>query len=122
LVKRCLDRCRTQGLQVYSVFNEDKRRNQVSEQIRRVGYHIPSAILANACDFLGYVPDPANPGVYKHGRRELLFTSELAKRLEAHRGKEDHEQISLAIRELFPNIPEDSVQPIIDRAFEGVSI
>lgn len=96
---------------------------KVSHHIHRVGYHFRSDIVDEACEELGYI--------YHHGR----FIKEAALQAQRQQSRmaqimakhgvpfnetieETPEQVGAVIKELFPRIPDDDLNQILQHAWE----
>lgn len=91
---------------------------KLSHHIHRIGYHFPSAVVDQACDWLGY--NSRNGRLYRQLPKDLEDTR-LARRLAVHSRHETNDQIKAAVRDLFPQIPDADLEAIVKHAFRQVS-
>ncbi|KAI4109602.1 MAG: hypothetical protein LQ339_001715 [Xanthoria mediterranea] len=113
LTSKCKELSRAQSVKVYIV--STSRTGFLSEQVGRVGYHFPNAIVDQACRLLGVKLAKSGSVVFEQesGRRSTRHTKP---NVQTNQAKGKHKATS-AIRELFPRIPEKDVQQIVARAF-----
>nr|POE47698.1 hypothetical protein CFP56_01029 [Quercus suber] len=99
---------------------------KVSHHIHRIGYHFRAEIVEQACEELGYVPlrdhkfvkpeDMNKPD--KHTRlTETLAKYGINMQLSAET-REPLDQVRAAIKELFPKIPEEDLNQIVNHAWQ----
>ncbi|KXT01487.1 hypothetical protein AC578_4526 [Pseudocercospora eumusae] len=96
---------------------------KVSHHIHRIGYHFRSDVVEDACQQLGYIP---NRGRFVK-EAELADENEKSRmaRAMAKHGiimdepakQETDEQVRAAVKELFPRIPEEDLQAILQHAW-----
>lgn len=117
---------------------QTSRTGFLSEQVGRVGYHFPNAIVDQACRLLGVKLAKSGSVDFEQesGRRSTRHTKP---NVQANQAKGKHKvsttidlvedemsqkeldtQATSAIRELFPRIPEKDVHQIVARAFRKV--
>jgi len=84
--------------------------------VHRLGYHFPAAIVKEACSWLGY----------RQYRSRFVKDAEvrgnayLAQRLALHSTLETDRQIEAAIKDLFPKIPKENMEAIVQLAWHSV--
>ncbi|KAJ5689759.1 hypothetical protein N7462_004151 [Penicillium macrosclerotiorum] len=136
LTSTCKERCRKEGSQVYavsvrhpglwdklSVLNTEPvgqttphmHIHNLSQHVHRIGYHFPSTVVAAACSELGLYLTSTGKAVPFHTLGSLenpppadSETSQITINTEARD----------AIRDLFPNIPDNDLNQIIKTAFQ----
>ncbi|KAF7714707.1 Uncharacterized protein PECH_007068 [Penicillium ucsense] len=116
LTTSCKERCRKDGLQVFAVSTTPHMgTHNLSQHVHRIGYHFPSAVVAAVCSELGLYLTSAGKAVPFHSLGSLQKNSP---------EKTDVDQITInteardAIRDLFPNIPDNDLNQIIKTAFQ----
>ncbi|KAJ5160622.1 uncharacterized protein N7482_007626 [Penicillium canariense] len=116
LTTACKERCRKDGLQVYAVSTTPHMRtHNLSQHVHRIGYHFPSTVVAAACSELGLYLTSAGKAVPFHTLGSLK---------EQPPANSEVDQITInteardAIRDLFPNIPDNDLNQIIKTAFQ----
>lgn len=135
----CLSECSTLGIvDLALTVNKTSRTNSLSEQVGRLGYHFPSAVVEQACQVLGLTM--AKSGNVHYDEEQFYVPTRRTKRSAQHaltKGKQtskpraasagmemDQDEInaraSFAIRDLFPKIPDKDVEHIIAQAFQKV--
>ncbi|KAF1823884.1 uncharacterized protein K489DRAFT_305206, partial [Dissoconium aciculare CBS 342.82] len=129
LAERCKEISRIRGLPV-DIVNADplnkngKDENKVSHHILRVGYHFRAEVVNDACADLGYVNVR---GKYMKAT-EASTQSILARTMMSHGlrpvpgaglapERETDEQIRAAVKELFPKIPDEDLEAIMQHAW-----
>lgn len=118
--------------------HQTSRNTILSEQVGRVGYHFPSAVVDQACRLLGarlenssnvhfqqesrhrYTRYPKASAQTNQGKRKHQVSSVIDLVEDEMSQKELDAQAASTIRELFPKIPEKDVQQIVTRAFKKV--
>jgi hypothetical protein len=92
--------------------------HNLSQHVHRIGYHFPSTVVAAACSELGLYLTSAGKAVPFHTLGTLQ---------ESPPSNSEVDQIIInteardAIRDLFPNIPDNDLNQIIKTAFQKVS-
>ncbi|KAJ5880569.1 uncharacterized protein N7473_011622 [Penicillium subrubescens] len=116
LTTSCKERCRKDGLQVYAVSTTPHMStHNLSQHVHRIGYHFPSTVVAAACSELGLYLTSAGKAVPFHTLGALQ---------ENPPANSEVDQITInteardAIRDLFPNIPDNDINQIIKTAFQ----
>lgn len=93
------------------------RIHNLSQHVHRIGYHFPSAIVANVCMDLGLYLTATGRAMpfYNVGSNEgsLRINSE-ASQITINTEARD------VLRDLFPNIPDTDLNQIIKTAFQKV--
>ncbi|KAF7191349.1 hypothetical protein HII31_07372 [Pseudocercospora fuligena] len=128
LAERCKEISRQRGLPVNVVNAKPVSKHahdpeKVSHHIHRIGYHFRSDVVEDACQQLGYIP---NRGRFVK-EAELADENEKSRmaRAMAKHGiimdepakQETDEQVRAAVKELFPRIPEEDLQAILQHAW-----
>ncbi|RJE25637.1 hypothetical protein PHISCL_02030 [Aspergillus sclerotialis] len=116
LTAACKEACRKDGLGVFAVTTTPHLRiHNLSQHVHRIGYHFPSAIVANVCMDLGLYLTATGKALpfYNVGRNEgsLRVNSE-ASQITINTEARD------VLRDLFPNIPDTDLNQIIKTAFQ----
>ncbi|KAF2228753.1 hypothetical protein EV356DRAFT_47206 [Viridothelium virens] len=118
LTETCKEFSRKKGAKVYvvSAAPQQRRPEQVSHHIHRLGHHFQNEVLEIASSYLGYRQN----GVLFWKNQDLNSSSRLATLLarESSHNLEETQQIKTAIRDLFPKIPENDLVSIAERAFQ----
>ncbi|KAF3385213.1 hypothetical protein F1880_002039 [Penicillium rolfsii] len=116
LTTSCKERCRKDGLQVYAVSTTPHMgTHNLSQHVHRIGYHFPSTVVAAACSELGLYLTSSGKAVPFHTLGTLQ---------ENPAADSEVDQITInteardAIRDLFPNIPDNDINQIIKTAFQ----
>ncbi|CEJ59078.1 hypothetical protein PMG11_07713 [Penicillium brasilianum] len=116
LTTSCKERCRKDGLQVYAVSTTPHMgTHNLSQHVHRIGYHFPSTVVAAACSELGLYLTSAGKAVPFHTLGTLQANPP---------SNSEVDQITInteardAIRDLFPNIPDNDLNQIIKTAFQ----
>lgn len=92
--------------------------HNLSQHVHRIGYHFPSTVVAAACSELGLYLTSAGKAVPFHTLGTLQANPPT---------NSEVDQITInteardAIRDLFPNIPDNDLNQIIKTAFQKVS-
>lgn len=91
--------------------------HNLSQQVHRIGYHFPSAVVATVCMDLGlYLTSSGKvmpfQGITSH-RSHMRAASEVSQTTINTEARD-------VIRDLFPNIPEKDLNQIIKTAFQKV--
>ena len=92
--------------------------HNLSQHVHRIGYHFPSTVVAAACSELGLYLTSSGKAVPFHS---------LGSHQENPPATTEVDQITInteardAIRDLFPNIPDNDLNQIIKTAFQKVS-
>ena len=118
------DRILTYNLQAKPVSKHATDPMKVSHHIHRIGYHFKSEIVTNACIELGYIVH-RQQFVKEADLQTKKDHSKLAE-IMARRGmtlnqlemRESPEQVRAAIKELFPKIPDEDLNQIVDHAWK----
>ncbi|KAI9655348.1 MAG: hypothetical protein M1821_005495 [Bathelium mastoideum] len=117
LTERCKEFSRKNGAKVYVVSSHRRARpDQVSHHINRQGHHFQNKVLESACSYLGY---QRNGSMFWKGGdvvSSIKFGASLART--SKEGLQERKQVEIAIKDLFPKIPEDDLRAIIAHAFE----
>ncbi|USP76020.1 hypothetical protein yc1106_03294 [Curvularia clavata] len=139
----CKEQCRQRNLDVHIVSvtrkhgltnSQAKPKNKMhsnpeklSHHVHRVGHHFPMEIISLACSKFGYTYDETS-GLRKVkddgdrndwiARRFEDYSSRQAGQGQPTTEKETKSYVDGAIRDLFPKIPDDDLQAIVDHAFE----
>ena len=92
----------------------------MSHQTNRLGHHFQNRLLDSACNYLGY--HRSGPLFWKDGDR--VPGSRLATLMRPTNATdlEDTQQIEVAIRVLFPKIPESDLKQIAEDSFQEASL
>lgn len=99
---------------------------KVSHHILRVGYHIRSEVLAEACNELGYIYDEDSKKFMKEAdfrTQSILERTMISHGLKPVPGagllseEKKIEQVRAAVKELFPKIPDEDLEYIIQHAW-----
>ncbi|KAJ9193563.1 hypothetical protein DTO166G4_590 [Paecilomyces variotii] len=112
----CKEICRRDGLKVFAVTTTPHQRmHNLSQQVHRIGYHFPSAVVATVCMDLGlYLTSSGKvmpfQGITSH-RSHMRAASEVSQTTINTEARD-------VIRDLFPNIPEKDLNQIIKTAFQ----
>jgi hypothetical protein len=96
-----------------------------------IGFHFPSSVVERACISLGvtlsrsgHVIDRTRDWTYQ-GQQQIAVIAQNKKRqsLEANLPQDDIDRQALAaIKDLFPNIPKETLYAIVRHAFEKVKL
>ncbi|KAL1967511.1 hypothetical protein VTN77DRAFT_3026 [Rasamsonia byssochlamydoides] len=112
----CKEMCRKDGLKVFAVTTTPHQRmHDLSQQVHRIGYHFPSAVVATVCMELG---------LYLTSSGKAVSFEDLGNRPSSRRADSEVSQTTInteardVIRDLFPNIPEKDLDQIIKTAFQ----
>ncbi|KAL8831273.1 MAG: hypothetical protein Q9191_000962 [Dirinaria sp. TL-2023a] len=132
LTNRCKQFAREEGSKVFIVSaSKHKNVSNLSHEVHRVGYHFPSTVVDKACTSLG-VTLRSGQVVHNHRkspvRQDPKPNSKPKKKKNAIGKKNASPQSGVsqatidteareAIRDLFPNIPENDLYDIIRQAF-----
>ena len=103
----------------------------ISHHIHRSGHHFENHIVEQACQLYGH-RNSVRQGTRSH-TESVLQSSMLGKRLEQqgkrlglqnNKGTSEqlHRQVGETIRELFPDMPQNDLVEIVERAFQKVSV
>ncbi|KAI2790433.1 hypothetical protein POX_d05946 [Penicillium oxalicum] len=116
LTTACKERCRRDGLQVYAVSTTPHMgTHNLSQHVHRIGYHFPSTVVAAVCSELGLYLTSAGKAVPFHtlgGLQKDTTASSEVDQITINTEARD------AIRDLFPNIPDNDLNQIIKTAFQ----
>ncbi|CAG8302559.1 unnamed protein product [Penicillium salamii] len=116
LTTACKERCRKEGLQIHAVSTTPHHKtHNLSQHVHRIGYHFPSTVVAAVCSELGlYLTSTGKTmPIYAMGRVD-----------NNSRAASEVSQVTLntdardAMRDLFPNIPDQDLNQIIKTAFQ----
>lgn len=92
--------------------------HNLSQHVHRIGYHFPSTVVAAVCSELGLYLTSAGKAVPFHtlgGLQKDTTASSEVDQITINTEARD------AIRDLFPNIPDNDLNQIIKTAFQKVS-
>ncbi|KAL4789866.1 hypothetical protein BDV19DRAFT_396625 [Aspergillus venezuelensis] len=111
----CKEICRRDGLKVYAVSTTPHLHTHgLSQHVHRIGYHFPSAVVADVC---------SDRGLYLTGTGKAVSFHDMNN--DASRGYADStSQITInteardVLKDLFPNIPDNDLNQIIKTAFQ----
>ncbi|KAL4946196.1 hypothetical protein BDV06DRAFT_182938 [Aspergillus oleicola] len=111
----CKEICRRDGLKVYAVSTTPHLHTHgLSQHVHRIGYHFPSAVVADVC---------SDRGLYLTGTGKAVSFYDMNS--DASRGyAESTSQITInteardVLKDLFPNIPDNDLNQIIKTAFQ----
>ncbi|KAL4801231.1 hypothetical protein BDV18DRAFT_149712 [Aspergillus unguis] len=111
----CKERCRRDGLKVYAVSTTPHMHTHgLSQHVHRIGYHFPSAVVADVCINRGLYLTAAGKAVSLYGtggeagRKHTDSIDQIAINTEARD----------VLKDLFPNIPDNDLNQIIKTAFQ----
>lgn len=91
------------------------RAHNLSQHVHRIGFHFPSAVVATVCMNLGLSLTAAGRVVPVHGvGGHIRSDSQELSQIEINTEARD------ALRDLFPNIPDNDLNQIIKTAFQKV--
>jgi hypothetical protein len=91
--------------------------HDLSQQVHRIGYHFPSAVVATVCMELG---------LYLTSTGKVVAFEHVDNKLPSRRADSEVSQTTInteardVIRDLFPNIPDKDLNQIIKTAFQKV--
>ncbi|BCR87006.1 DUF2293 domain-containing protein [Aspergillus chevalieri] len=110
----CKELCRKDGLKIYAVTTTPHMRaHNLSQHVHRIGFHFPSAVVATVCMNLGLSLTAAGRVVPVHGvGGHIRSDSQELSQIEINTEARD------ALRDLFPNIPDNDLNQIIKTAFQ----
>ncbi|KAL4930036.1 DUF2293 domain-containing protein [Aspergillus undulatus] len=111
----CKELCRKDGLKVYAVSTTPHLHTHgLSQHVHRIGYHFPSAVVADVC---------SDRGLYLTGTGKAVSFFNMNN--DASSGYTDStSQITInteardVLKDLFPNIPDNDLNQIIKTAFQ----
>ncbi|KAL4774772.1 hypothetical protein BDW60DRAFT_214723 [Aspergillus nidulans var. acristatus] len=112
----CKERCRRDGLKVYAVSTTPHLHTHgLSQHVHRIGYHFPSAVVADVCINHGLYLTETGKAVAPHSIRAHEASRKLT---------DSDSQITInteardVLKDLFPNIPDNDLNQIIKTAFQ----
>ncbi|KAL4814010.1 hypothetical protein BDW67DRAFT_177362 [Aspergillus spinulosporus] len=112
----CKERCRRDGLKVYAVSTTPHLHTHgLSQHVHRIGYHFPSAVVADVCMNFGLYLTETGKAVAPHSIRGHEASRKLT---------DSDSQITInteardVLKDLFPNIPDNDLNQIIKTAFQ----
>ncbi|KAL4999519.1 hypothetical protein BDV10DRAFT_193493 [Aspergillus recurvatus] len=112
----CKERCRRDGLKVYAVSTTPHLHTHgLSQHVHRIGYHFPSAVVADVCMNHGLYLTETGKAVAPHN----IMGHEASRKL-----TDSDSQITInteardVLKDLFPNIPDNDLNQIIKTAFQ----
>ncbi|KAG2414146.1 hypothetical protein HFD88_003337 [Aspergillus terreus] len=116
LTTACKELCRKDGLKIFAVSTTPHMHtHNLSQHVHRIGYHFPSAVVANACMELG---------VYLTATGKAVPFQEINNAQPRKRADSEMSQITInteardVLKDLFPNIPDNDLNQIIKTAFQ----
>ncbi|KAF4542310.1 uncharacterized protein LTHEOB_7992 [Lasiodiplodia theobromae] len=86
---------------------------KISFHVNRLGFYFPNKIVDLAMEWLGIQVNGARP----RSQNGSGFTRGLGRRLKQHTNLSEEDQVRAAMRDLFPKMPEDSLEAIVEHAF-----
>ncbi|KAJ5334235.1 uncharacterized protein N7506_008018 [Penicillium brevicompactum] len=104
LTTACKEKCRAEGLQIHAV-----------SHVHRIGYHFPSTVVASVCSELGLYLTSTGKTMPLFGMGRTEIRSRAGSEISQIRLNTDARD---AIRDLFPNIPDQDLNQIIKTAFQ----
>ncbi|KAB2579511.1 hypothetical protein DBV05_g2057 [Lasiodiplodia theobromae] len=118
LTAQCKEFCRKRGELAYSVSAPPKNNatadpEKISFHVNRLGFYFPNKIVDLAMEWLGIQVNGARP----RSQNGSGFTRGLGRRLKQHTNLSEEDQVRAAMRDLFPKMPEDSLEAIVEHAF-----
>ncbi|KAL1652196.1 hypothetical protein SLS58_000323 [Diplodia intermedia] len=118
LTAQCKEFCRKRGELAYSVSAPPKNNatadpEKISFHVNRLGFYFPNKIVDLAMEWLGIHVNGARP----RSKNGSGFTRGLGRRLKQHTNLSEEDQVRAAMRDLFPKMPEDSLEAIVEHAF-----
>lgn len=84
---------------------------KVSYHLNRVGFHFPSTIVDQAMNWIG---------IELNGRSRAGIANNLGRRLRRYGQQPERVAVITAMKDLFPKMPHESVDIIVEHAFEQV--
>ncbi|GAM82082.1 hypothetical protein ANO11243_000610 [Dothideomycetidae sp. 11243] len=128
LSAKCKDLSAQKGVsvKVVSAYNNSQEDNyRISHHLHRIGYHIRTDIFDEACDNLGYrfvdgkLTKAVTPNPILGFERPLArYEADLAQLGATSATDDESQRVRNAIKELFPNIPETSLNTILKTAWQ----
>ncbi|KAL5363062.1 hypothetical protein BJX96DRAFT_112350 [Aspergillus floccosus] len=116
LTTACKELCRKDGLKIFAVSTTPHMHtHNLSQHVHRIGYHFPSAVVANVCMELG---------VYLTATGKAVPFQEINNAPPRKRADSEVSQITInteardVLKDLFPNIPDNDLNQIIKTAFQ----
>ncbi|KAL4785077.1 hypothetical protein BJX76DRAFT_356400 [Aspergillus varians] len=113
----CKEICRRDGLKVYAVSTTPHLHTHgLSQHVHRIGYHFPSAVVADVC---------MDRGLYLSATGKAVSFYNMSNET-SHRHTDSDSQITInteardVLKDLFPNIPNNDLNQIIKTAFQKV--
>ena len=98
---------------------------KVSFHVHRIGYHFNAEIVAQACEELGYVSfrdhfmkEADLKAQYEKSRIARIMAQHGIRWNQDNTAQETPAQVRSAIKELFPKIPEDDLDQIVEHAWK----
>ncbi|KAL1629086.1 hypothetical protein SLS56_005640 [Neofusicoccum ribis] len=118
LSAQCKEFCRKRGEPAYAVSAPPKNNatadpEKISFHVNRIGFHFPNKIVDLAAEWLGIQIGGPRP----KSKNGFGFTQGLSRRLRAHVDLSEEDRVRAAMRDLFPKMPEDSLEAIVEHAF-----
>ncbi|KAL6231655.1 hypothetical protein BDW75DRAFT_233420 [Aspergillus navahoensis] len=112
----CKERCRRDGLKVYAVSTTPHLHTHgLSQHVHRIGYHFPSAVVADVC---------MNHGLYLTETGKAVAPRSILGDEASRKITDSDSQITInteardVLKDLFPNIPDNDLNQIIKTAFQ----
>ncbi|KAL4975494.1 hypothetical protein BDW66DRAFT_137397 [Aspergillus desertorum] len=112
----CKERCRRDGLKVYAVSTTPHLHTHgLSQHVHRIGYHFPSAVVADVC---------MNHGLYLTETGKAVTPRSIMGHKASRKLIDSDSQITInteardVLKDLFPNIPDNDLNQIIKTAFQ----
>ncbi|EOD46922.1 hypothetical protein GTA08_BOTSDO11774 [Neofusicoccum parvum] len=117
-IRPCKEFCRKRGEPAYAVSAPPKNNatadpEKISFHVNRIGFHFPNKIVDLAAEWLGIQIGGPRP----KSKNGFGFTQGLSRRLRAHVDLSEEDRVRAAMRDLFPKMPEDSLEAIVEHAF-----
>ncbi|KAL1389557.1 hypothetical protein HDK64DRAFT_307461 [Phyllosticta capitalensis] len=114
VTEQCKEFCRKRGLKAYNVSTHPKSfaradPEKVSYHLNRVGFHFPSTIVDQAMNWIG---------IELNGRSRAGIANNLGRRLRRYGQQPERVAVITAMKDLFPKMPHESVDIIVEHAFE----
>ncbi|KAK9854068.1 protein of unknown function DUF2293 [Penicillium brevicompactum] len=116
LTTACKEKCRAEGLQIHAVSTTPHHKtHNLSQHVHRIGYHFPSTVVASVCSELGLYLTSTGKTMPLFGMGRTEIRSRAGSEISQIRLNTDARD---AIRDLFPNIPDQDLNQIIKTAFQ----
>ncbi|EKG13004.1 protein of unknown function DUF2293, partial [Macrophomina phaseolina MS6] len=118
LTSQCKEFCRKRGELAYSVSAPPKNNatadpEKISFHVNRLGFYFPNKIVDLATEWLGITISGPRP----RSKNGSGFTQGLGRRLKAYVDLSEEDRVRAAMRDLFPRMPEESLEAIVEHAF-----